>query len=173
MAIKSPIHEMILIETKEDNFDDPPNSSSESEFDSEPPYSSDSDLDSDYDYNNNDDVRIVIGHIPILMEPCNEFDWNMDEFMTIKSFKKHFLTCKKCIKTDNNECSVYPFVQNCLIHCDNMTDEKQIDGCFEYYHNGTPCKFELVGNDRNNNHMYVFRISLKHHIYHNTILVMW
>lgn len=159
-------------ETSDDDNDDAPYSSSESEFDEEEVYSTDSD-ESEDDFFNNNDVRVIIGHIPILMEPCNEFDWNKDEFMTVKSFKKHFLNCKKCIKTDNNECNVCPFVQDSVIKCIDVTDEKAIEECLDYYYNGKICKFELVGDDRKKHHMYIYRILSKHHHYHNAILVMW
>lgn len=132
--------------------------------------SSESNYESESD---DDDIRVVIGHEPILMIPCNEFEWCENEFMRIKKFKKHFLECKKCDKIDNNNCNVYPFVNNCIIHCDDMNDITQIDSCLKYYHEGKICKFELEGKDKKDNHMYVFRILSKHHVYHNTILVMW
>ncbi len=165
-------------EKKSDNFNDAPYSSSESEFENdEPYYSSDSDSNLENEYDTHNDVRVVIGHIPILFEPCNEFDWNKDEYMTTKSFKKHFLNCNKCIKTDNNECNIFPFVKNSILHCTDMKDDKQISACLEYYHNQKICKFELEGNDRKNDHIYIFRLLCKNseenHMYHNQIIVMW
>lgn len=166
-------------EKKGEIFDDPPYSSSEEEVDDEPPYSSDSENsddstnDSMYDIANENDVRVVIGHIPILMIPCNLFEWSNDEYVTIKNFKKHFLECENCDKTDNNNCNIYPFVKNSLVHCTDITDENMIDSYLDYYHKEKICKFELVGNDKKNDHIYVFRILAKRHIYHNTILIMW
>lgn len=157
-------------EKKDDDFTETPYSSSESEFDDEPYYSSD---ESDTCESPNDDVRVVIGHIPILMIPCAGFEWNSDEFMTIKNFKKHFLECKKCDKIDNNNCSSYNFIQKSLLHCSDLMEVQNIDAYLEYYHEGKICKFELIGKDREYDHAYIFRILSKHHIYHNCVLIMW
>lgn len=139
-------------------------------WDEIPAYSSDS---TESETDSDSDIKVVIGHIPILMIPCHTFDWNVDEYMTIKSFKKHFLECNKCDKTDNNNCNVYPFAQNCIIHCTDLKEDKAINSYLEYYHEEKICRFELLGKDKKNNHMYVFRILSKHHVYHNTLLVMW
>lgn len=133
-----------------------------------------SDTESDYDdYENNDDVRVVIGHVPILMEPCNNFTWSKEEYMTIKNFKSHLLNCKKCNKIDNNDTSIYNYINNSVIHCSEMKNEEEIESCLKYYYNCSTCKFELIGNDRKNDHIYIFRIVSKHHIYHNCLLIMW
>ena len=83
-----------------------------------------SDIDSDTSCNNSDseseskeesseesdddEVLMVDGHIPILMIPCPDFEWNKDSDITIKNLKKHYKFCSTCDKTDNNNTSILP-----------------------------------------------------------------
>lgn len=139
----------------------------------------DSDIDSDDSYckSDNDDVRVVHGHIPILMIPCSDFNWSKSNEMTIKNFKTHFFNCAKCDKTDNNNCSFAVFFnkneKRCKIHCEEIIDDDQIDEKLENYYNLTLQKYELTGKSRKYEHIYLYRFVSRSHVYHRSILIMW
>jgi|SaaInlStandDraft_6_1057023.scaffolds.fasta_scaffold10662_2 hypothetical protein len=155
----------------DNNGDDNYSSNDSDGSDEETIFSSDGST--EYSDSDNDDIKVVLGHIPIIMDPCNSFDWNDHEFIVKKNFLKHFKTCSKCNKTNNNNCDIYPFLEKSILHFETMSDEDQITQCLSYYYNLENCVFEYEGKNKLNNHIHIFRIVLRGHIYHGCIFVMW
>jgi hypothetical protein len=135
--------------------------------------SSENDEDEWYNDFDNDDIRVVCGHIPILMTPCKQFTWNKYEFLVIKEFKDHFQNCTKCNKTDNNCVSIYKDFESYKFHYDEISDPDKIDELLDDYWNCKEKKFELEGEDRKYNHVHVHMFLTKLHDYDKSILVEW
>lgn len=128
---------------------------------------------SEYISSDDDCIRILDGHIPVVMIPCKNFKWSDDDESIIHEFKKHFIDCKKCEVTDNNDVSIYKDFNSYIFEYDELTDEDEINKKLEQYYNCSNCKFELEGKDKNKKHMYIYKINLRNHIYHKTLLVIW
>jgi hypothetical protein len=146
-------------DTDESDESDDTDSESESESESE-----------------SDDVLITTGHIPILMIPCPDFEWQKDNNkITIDNFKKHYKSCDKCDKTDNNNCAIYPYLidKNAKIICEEITDYDDIELYANHYWNLENYKFELEGDEKKHNHVHIFRINSRDHMYHKCIMIVW
>lgn len=110
----------------------------------------------------------ITGNIPILMIPCNVFEWNnSDDRITIKNFKEHFINCTKCDKIDNNNNSIMTVINDSKYKCQTVEDESKIDIIFKYYDN-------LVGyNVKYKKNIQLYQILSHTHIYHKCIFIVW
>lgn len=152
------------------------NNTHESESEEEDDYDEDSDYESeeeDESDSDSEDIRVAVGHIPIIMCPCKNFNWTDDEFMTLKNFKNHFINCKKCDKTDNNNCSIYQNFDTYKFHCEELLDDDEIDEKLQNYYSCKRSTYELEGEDKKYDHIYVYKINSKEHIYHRALLIIW
>lgn len=175
-------------EKKEDNFkkkiESDSDSKLESELESENSFenSSDSSEDDSKSYidqsesssdESNDDILVVKGHIPIMMIPCADFVWDSDSEISLKNFKKHYNTCSICEKTDNNNISLTQILENAEIYCRELKNEERLEEYLEHYYELRNYKFEVIDEDKKYNHVYIYRINQRGHIYHKCILIIW
>jgi len=125
------------------------------------------------DDSDDDAIYVVKGHIPILINPCKSFAWNDDNDIILHAFKKHYNTCDKCEKIDNNDYQFSPFLERGEISFDELKKEDTIDKYLEYYHNLKNYTFELCNDDKHKDHIKIYRINNRSHIYHRSILIVW
>jgi hypothetical protein len=158
--------------TKNANNND---SSSESESISNSSSESDtySELSSETELSDDDDILVIRGHIPIIMTPCHEFVWDQNPAITIKNFKKHYKFCNMCEKTDNNNCSLLPILEKAEVYSKELKDDEKLEEYLEYYYNLKNYTFELIDDDKKYDHVYLYRINNRSHIYHRCILIVW
>lgn len=118
-------------------------------------------------------VKKITGNIPILMIPCKKMRWYDCNESTIKSFKKHYLHCKKCEKIDNNEISFSFAIDRREIYCSKLKKYKLIDKLISLYQNLENYKFILHDDDMFYEHIYLYKIRNKDHDYNGCILIVW
>jgi hypothetical protein len=106
------------------------------------------------------------------MVPCKKFKWCNDEYLILKTFKHHFLNCKKCDKTNNNN-NFFANFNNYKIHYQVLTIEDKINELLNKYHTCEKIIFEYTGDDKNYEHMYIYKINLYDNIYNNTFLIVY
>lgn len=138
--------------------------------------SSADDTNSEYVSSADDDddcIRIIDGHIPIILIPCKNFRWSNDEELMIHEFKSHLTDCKNCEITDNNNVSIYKNLDSSVFTYEELTDSEQIDSKLEKYYNCSNCTFELEGKNKHLNHIFIYKINCRDHIYHRSLLIIW
>jgi hypothetical protein len=119
------------------------------------------------------DVEVRMGHIPILFEPCNNFNWDNDMNVRIKNFKNHFSQCSKCQQTDNNEVTVISKFDKSQFYCADIKDENAINKYLEYYQNLKRWKIELIDDDKKYDHVIIYRVNDRSNLYHGCCIVLW
>jgi hypothetical protein len=129
----------------------------------------------DLNYTDNEDVPMIIkGHIPILFEPCNNYKWygsnNYEE--SIQMFKDHYINCTKCIKTNNNDEELYPYINKSALWFANI-NAKETNTYLNLYHNLQPHTFVLLDEDKKYTHMYIVKINNCENVYNNCLLIIW
>jgi hypothetical protein len=151
-----------------DNTSDFVESSGESSIESSDESSSD-----ESELSDDNTTLIVKGHIPIIMMPCKLFTWHNDPNVMAKMFKKHYKTCSKCEKTDNNNCQFTPFLESENLYFKELKNEEKIDDILKYYFNLKNYVFKLLDDDKNSDHVLIYRINNRSHVYHRAILIVW
>jgi hypothetical protein len=108
------------------------------------------------------------GHIPILFDPCNDFKWSDDKKEIVKHIIKHYKSCKKCERIDNNYYSeLIESINKSEIKYYDLKDNKLIEKYLDYYH-------ELkIFNFKNKNEIFILRVNKNEHIYHKCILILF
>jgi hypothetical protein len=119
------------------------------------------------------DVEVRMGHIPILFEPCDNFNWDSDMNVRIKSFKHHFTKCSKCQQTDNNEVSVVAKFDKSQFYCTDIKDVNAINKYLEYYQTLKRWKIELIDDDKKYDHVIIYRVNDRSNLYHGCCVVLW
>lgn len=159
-------------ETSNDNIDsyDENEESEESELSE---LSEQDNTESDDNISDDDEILVVDGHIPIMMIPCQEFEWNKDSEVTIENFKTHYKNCSKCQKTDNNDVSFLPVLESSEIYCKEIKKDEEIEEYVDCYHELRKYMFKLADEDKQYSHVYLFRINHRGDTYHKCILIIW
>ena len=121
------------------------------------------------------DILHKVGHIPILMIPCDKFNNNIKKTKWSENdiFMDHFLKCEKCDKIDNNNINIINFLNQSKIHYDEISDEDDIDEYLYYYHNLKSYIFTLMNDDKKYDHIYIYKVNCKGHTYHKCILILY
>nr|QBK89486.1 MAG: hypothetical protein LCMiAC02_05810 [Mimivirus LCMiAC02] len=111
-----------------------------------------------------------MGQIPIMMVPCKNF--KLPSHNKKKYFIKHFKTCNKCDKTDNNDISVLTIFDDAHFDFVDVDDpyDIDIDIALQTYD-------ESIGyiplNINKFPYIRIFEINNDHEIYNNCILISW
>lgn len=106
----------------------------------------------------NCDVRI-----PILVEPCDNFNWNKSENEFIKQFKHHYKNCALCKITDNNSNTLLKF-KDVQININNLTYNGETEEILSKYHNLENC--DVISNEITLN-----KIINRGSMYHKSIVI--
>jgi len=92
--------------------------------------------------NEDDDIDLNIEseyeekHIPILICPCEELEWDIkNQEKTIENIKTHILKCGKCEKTDNNDISIFSIWEETFKECIDIDDIEIINKYLDCYFN--------------------------------------
>jgi hypothetical protein len=156
------------------NSDSYSNSGSDSDGDSNSDDSgsdSNSDSNSDSDDSESEDEDLE-GHIPIIMIPCESFKWTDDKNKSIKNFKKHYISCEECDKTDNNTCSFIHNMSKTKIRYNVVKKENRIRGQINCYHESKIYNLsEKTDNIRNS--INIYKIHISGHMYNKCLVVVW
>lgn len=111
--------------------------------------------------------------VPILFDPCENFRWynecngNKD---FIKEFKKHYIRCKDCKCTNNNDKDINTYIDNCDIKFEIACDgDSEFENLLNAY--GTSKEYNI---DKNrNNFIQLHIIDNKSHSYNRAIIIEW
>jgi hypothetical protein len=103
-----------------------------------------------------------ISNIPILLIPCNNFKWdnNMES-----EIKKHYLSCKKCNKTNNNNSDVL-FSGKEFVYKE-LCDETKINNYLDFYFN-----LKCYNRDLSNK-FYCYKIKNDTHDYNDNFILLY
>jgi hypothetical protein len=111
-----------------------------------------------------DDSDNEISNVPVLMIPCKNFEWIDDNKSNAKEIIKHYTKCKKCDKTNNNNCEIDFSTKMKIAELD---DEEEINELMTRYFNLTGHKIAL------DNTIKVHRISDEDHEYYKSIIILF
>jgi len=132
--------------------------------------------DSEYDlvecvsFEKNDAVEPMI---PVLFDPCDSFRWydecngNKD---FIKEFKKHYVKCKECECTNNNNKDINICLNKCVIEFEIACGgDDEFEKLFNAYH----CASEYNIYEYNEDFIKLHIIDNKSHDYNRSIVIEW
>jgi len=111
-----------------------------------------------------------MGQIPIMMIPCKKF--KLPKHNKKKYFIKHFKTCNRCEKIDNNNINILTIFDNAHFDFVDVDDpyDVDIDVALKTYD-------EIIGyippNVNSFPYIRIFKIDNNHEIYNNCILISW
>ena len=131
------------------------------------------DCDDDINGCNNDDIEVRLGHVPILFDPCKKFRWTTNSDTNITNFKRHFSNCDQCKYTDNNESSIISKFETAIFQCVNMKKETIVNELIEHYQLVKRWKMEFEGNERNFDHIIIYRIDIPDNLYYGCCIIIW
>lgn len=114
----------------------------------------------------NDDTN---GLIPIMIEPCKNFEWSNDR---VKYFVEHYKNCKKCKVTNNNDRELCSIIDEAKIEVVEIDEEEHgyFNPVLENYYALKKC--EPLGATEYP-FVRVSYINNDHDIYNKCLLVSW